>query len=150
MSEKIHDVHHLMMAALDGEIDEPGRAELQSRLAADDDLRAEYERLEQLKELTMMSKVQEPPREQWDNYWQSVYRRIERGVGWLLVSLGALVLTSWGLWQAITSLLADTDLPLFIKLSLFSIGVGGLVLVFSVFREKLFTYRHDRFKEVER
>lgn len=150
MSEKIHDVHHLMMAALDGEIDEAGRAELQSRLAADDELRAEYGRLEHLKELTMMSKVQEPPREQWDTYWQSVYRRIERGVGWILVTLGALVLTSWGLWQAISSLLADTDLPLFIKLSLFSIGAGTLVLVFSVFREKLFTYRHDPFKEVDR
>ncbi len=150
MSEKIHDVHHLMMAALDGELDDAGRAELESRLAADDELRAEYERLEHVKELTMMSKVQEPPQEQWDTYWQSVYRRLERGVGWILVSLGALVLASWGLWQGITSLLADTGVPSPVKLAIFAVGVGSLVLVFSVFREKLFTYRHDPFKEVER
>ena len=81
---------------------------------------------------------------------QSVYRRIERGVGWILVSIGALVLTSWGLWEAISSLLAEADMPSFVKLAIFALGAGTLVLVFSVFREKLFTYRHDPFKEVDR
>ena len=145
-----HDVRHLMMAALDGELAAAERAELERRLAAEPELTKEWERLQRLKELTKMSTIKSPPEEQWDHYWRSVYNRLERGIGWILVSVGAAVLIGYGLWQAVQNLLADTAMPEFLKLAIFALLVGGAVLLISTVREKLFTYRHDPYKEVER
>jgi len=137
-------VRHLMMAALDEELDAGERAELERILAGDAELRAEWERLGRLKEATKSMMLRTPPDEVWSHYWVSVYNRVERGVGWTLVSLGAIVLVSWGVWEFVDSLLADTELPLYIKLSILAVVAGLAILTFSVFREKLFTARAIR------
>ncbi len=144
------DLEHLMMAVLDGEADADQRAELDRRLAADGELRAEWQRLERLKELTEMSKIKSPSEEHWEHYRHTVYNRIERGIGWILVSLGAMVLLGFGLWEAVNEILADTSMPEFLKWAIFALGAGSIVLLVSVAREKLFTYRHDPYKEVQR
>lgn len=144
------NVEHLMMAALDDELTAEEQAALDERLAADPELAAEMRRLEQLKEMTRMTQIKSPPEEQWSHYWQDVYNRMERGAGWILFSLGAIVLLSYGLWHAVGELWADASLPLFVKLAIFSLGTGGIVLFVSTVREKLFTYKHDPYKEVER
>lgn len=150
--ERDHDEgsRFLLTAALDGELDAAQRAELDRRLAADPRLRAEWDRLSKLKELTKMSTISNPPEEQWGTYWQSVYNRIERGLGWILVSLGATVLVIFGLWEALREMLADSDVPEFVKLAILALGAGGVLLLFSVIREKLFVRRHDPYEEVER
>jgi ferric-dicitrate binding protein FerR (iron transport regulator) len=143
-------VRDLMMAALDDEVGAAEHAELLARLDADPELRGEWERLQHLKELTKMSKISTPPEEVWGNYWRNVYNRLERSLGWILVTLSAVVLAGWGMWEGLTALLADTGVPLFAKVAILALGLGGVILLFSVIREKLFTYRHDPFKEVER
>lgn len=144
------DLKHRMMAALDGELDAAERAELERRIAADPELEAEWTRLLEVKELTRMSMIKSPPEEQWNRYKSSVFNRIERGIGWLLVSLGATVLLCYGLWQAMSELWADASMPTFLKLAIFALGAGSIVLFVSIGREKLFTHHHDPYKEVER
>ena len=97
-----------------------------------------------------MTTIKSPPKEQWDHYWHSVYNRIERGLGWILVSLGAIVLLSYGVWHAVEEIWADTSMPVFLKLAIFAVGAGAVVLLVSIAREKLFTHRHDPYKGVER
>jgi hypothetical protein len=140
----------LMMAALDGEISPAEREELTRLLSADGGLREEWARLSRVKEVTTAMRLNEPPAEMWDRYWLSVYNRAERGVGWILVSVGATVLLGYGAWSAIEALIGDTDMPLYLRLAILAVALGGIVLVVSVIREKLFTYRHDPYKEVER
>jgi ferric-dicitrate binding protein FerR (iron transport regulator) len=141
---------HLMMAALDGELGPEDRAELDGLLAADASLREEWERLNEVKEVTGTMGYTEPPEEVWETYWVSVYNRVERGVGWILLSLGALVVTGYGIWQGVEALLADTGLPGFFKIALFVAALGGLILLLSVAREKLFTRRRDPYREIQR
>jgi anti-sigma factor RsiW len=140
----------MMMAALDGELPSQERAELERLLEEDAGLREEWSRLEKVKEATKEMKYVEPPDEVWDNYWVSVYNRLERGVGWVLISIGALVLIGWAAWHAVGALLAETDLPGFIKVAVFVVIMGALILLVSVIREKLFTRRSDRYKGVQR
>jgi ferric-dicitrate binding protein FerR (iron transport regulator) len=143
-------IRHLMMAALDDELDVNQRAELERILSHDAELRAEWERLVRLKEATKSMMLRRPPEEMWSHYWASVYNRFERGIGWTLVSLGAVVLVSWGIWEFLGSLFADTELPFYIKLSILAVVAGLTILTFSVFREKLFTRARDPYREVER
>ena len=79
-----------------------------------------------------------------------MYARVERGVGWILLSLGAIVLISYGLWTAAKQLLADTSIPLFIKAAVFVLTVGMVILFVSIVREKWFVYRSDPYKDIQR
>ena len=126
------------------------RQQLDALLATDPALAAEWRQLNQLKELTEMSMISNPPEEQWGIYWRSVYNRLERGLGWILVSLGATVLITYGLWEAVNELLADTETPGFIKLAVLALATGSVMLLISVIREKVFVRRNDPYKEVKR
>jgi hypothetical protein len=143
-------VNRLMMAALDGEISPGERDELDRELERDPGLRREWEKLGRVKEVTGTMTYQRPPEEIWNRYWTSVYNRIERGVGWILVSLGAVVLLAWGAWKALEALWGDANLPLFVKAAILTGAVGLLLLAVSVIREKLFTYRRDPYREIQR
>jgi anti-sigma factor RsiW len=140
----------MMMAALDGELSSGEREELERLLAQDAELRKEWDRLEKVKEATEGMKYIEPPDEVWDNYWVSAYNRLERGAGWVLLSIGALVMIGYGAWHAVEALLADSDLPGFVKVAVFVIVMGAAILLVSVIREKLFTRRGDRYKGIRR
>lgn len=141
---------HLMMAALDGELLEGERAELERLLAAHGDLREEWDRLNRVKEVTGMVSLKRPPEEVWDTYWTSVYNRVERGAGWILASAGVILILSWTAWRVIMELTRDPSVPGVIKLGLLLLAVGGIILFVSVAREKLFTGRNDPYREVER
>ena len=140
---------HLITAALDGELSPEERGEFEQMLERHPALLQELERLQRVKEVTESMSLQPAPEEVWKDYWASVYSRLERGIGWILLSLGAIVLVSYGVWEGVNSLIADTTTPWFIKAGLLAVTVGVVVLVVSVLREKLFVWRRQRYKDVE-
>jgi len=139
-----------MMAELDGELSTQQREEFDRLLAGDETLRNEWDKLRQVKEVTDTMGYREPPEEIWEGYWSSVYNRFERGVGWILASVGGLLVGGWGIWKGVHELLMDTGLPAFFKFGLFAMLFGGLILLFSVVREKWFTHVRDPYKEIQR
>lgn len=149
--EDLQRPQFLMMAALDGEISERERQELEQILKGDAVLRREWTQLERVKEVTSTMAMSEPPEEVWDDYWrEGVYKRLERGVGWILVTVASLVLVGFGLWHLTGALLADSDVPGFVKIALFTLLMGGAVLLGSVIREKLFMRSKDPYRKVKR
>jgi anti-sigma factor RsiW len=137
----------LMMAALDGEIAPGDRRELDDLIAAHPDLAAEWRRLTRVKEVTAGMSLRKPPEETWDRYWQSTYRRTERGLAWILLSAGALVLLGYWLWHAAGSLLEDSTTPPLLRAAIVAVGLGLAILAVSVIREKLFTNRRDPYQK---
>ncbi|MGD2216870.1 MAG: hypothetical protein PVJ64_08935 [Gemmatimonadales bacterium] len=140
----------LIMASLDGELASGERAELERLLEEHPKLGAEWARLQRVKEVTETMALRPAPEEVWSDYWASVYSRLERGIGWMLFSLGAIVLLSYGAWTGIRELIADATMPWFVKVSLLALTVGAVVLLVSVVREKLFVGQRERYKDVER
>jgi len=140
----------LMMAALDGELEPGEREELDRLLDADPALRREWTRMSAVKEVTGAMTLRRPPGETWDRYFESVYNRLERGVAWTLVSLGAIVLAGYALWHALEGLLASTGLPPVVKVAIFAVLLGGVILLVSVVRERLFVRRTDPYREIDR
>jgi len=138
------------MAALDGELDDAEREDLDRRMAEDPELREEWDRMSAVKEATGRLRLRTPPDEVWDDYWQSVYNRAERGFAWIVVSVSAAVLLGWGAWRALEALLADRDVPIVLKVAVFGVVLGGIVLLVSVVREKWFTGRRDPYRGVQR
>lgn len=141
----------LMMAVIDGESTTADQRELDELVAGSPDLGTELARLRRVKEVTTTMTLRQPSEETWDGYWRSVYNRTERGIAWLLVSLGAIVVGAWGVWQALEDLLENDSLPVYVRMGIFAVALGFVILALSVVREKFFTHRRDPYeKEVTR
>lgn len=143
-------LQHLMMAKVDEELSGEERAELESALAQDPELRSELEAFERLKEVTDTMSPLKPPGETWDGYWEHVYRRLERGIAWVLVSLATITLGTWSLWHMVRGLVEDTSAPAFIRYSILALLLGLVILFVSVLRERLFMGKSDPYKDVVR
>jgi uncharacterized membrane protein (DUF2068 family) len=79
-------------------------------------------------------------------YWPSVYAKIERGAGWGLVIIGAVIWVAYGVYLFIT----DPGTGALTKLLVALPVVGVLMLLISVIRERMVVSRTERYKEVER
>jgi ferric-dicitrate binding protein FerR (iron transport regulator) len=141
---------HLMMAALDGELAASDHKELERLLEGDPALAAEWRQLQRVKEVTKTMSMRQPSQEVWEGYWMGVYRRLERGLAWILVSLGAIVVLSWAAWEGLQELWKDQDLPTVVKGGSLALIAGLVILVVSVVREKLVIRQTDPYKDVVR
>jgi len=139
----------LMMKALDGELAGSERSEFDTFLG-NPDCEREWKEFAHIKEATMSLQLKSPAPEIWDRYWDGVYNRLERGIAWMLVTLGAVILLGWGAMEAAAALWRDADLPLYVKIGIVALCVGLLLLLFSVIRERFFTMKTDKYKGVIR
>jgi hypothetical protein len=149
-TERLDRTRELLMRALDEELAAGERQELELLLADDPVLRAERERLGRLKEVTAEMKLRNPPEALWDGYWNSAYSRMERGIGWILVSFGVIVVGGWATWQFVTELIADTEMPPLIKAGILAGSLGLVILLVSVLRHRLFVRKTDPYKDIQR
>jgi ferric-dicitrate binding protein FerR (iron transport regulator) len=147
---RIGQNEELLMRALDNELEPTEHVEFERMLSDNPELRDQWDRLSKLQEVTANMKLRNPPEEMWDGYWTSVYSRFERGIAWILVSIGAIVVGSWGAWHFVQDLMADADLPTFVKWSILALLVGLVMLLVSVLRHRIFVSQSDPYKEIER
>ncbi len=71
---------------------------------------------------------------------------ITRGLGWLLLVGGVLVLGG----VAIYALAIDAEAPLYIKLGVGALYGGLALLLLSVLRQQLIARKTDKYKDVQR
>ena len=140
----------LLSAYVDGELDPDDVVRVEAHLARHPETQTEVERLRRLKGLTGRLRLKEPPPEAWEAFWQSVYNRAERSLGWLLLTVGLVVIGGWALLQLVQALLAAEDLPLLVKGAVFLLGGGILVLLISVIRERIYKRNRTRYRNIVR
>ncbi len=149
MNQKHEQFRILMMKALDGELSPQEDTEFQQFLQ-DEAFRKEWLEFKQLKEVTQDMKFKNPPQEVWDSYWMNVYNRLERGLAWILFSIGAIIFLSYGLYQLFHAVMNGSELPLLLRVAIVALVIGTAILLVSVIREKLFVRKRDPYKEVQR
>ena len=82
--------------------------------------------------------------------WETIYRRLERSTGWLMLSAGLILLLVYGSWELLQGFFLDPEPPLVVKLGFGAVLVGVIVLLVSIGREVLTKYRGERYREVNR
>jgi len=146
-----HEHQERISGHLDGELSEHEARRFEEHLAVCRDCRDEWERLRNLKEDMAMLKFREPSDAELERYWRNVYNRLERGTGWILFSLGAIITLSYGSIKMFEVILDNADLPWVMKLGIVSLAVGAVVLFVSVVRERLMLRKGDKYsQEVQR
>lgn len=135
---------------LDGELSPTEREAFERELGRNPELARELDSMRVMKEVTDEMKLKEFPDEVWDRYWDGTFNRLERRIGWILFSVGAMVLLATGLFELATTLLRDVSEPWWIRLSIGAVCGGLAILLVSVLRERLFALKRDPYREVKR
>ncbi len=112
--------------------------------------RKEWEAMKKLEGAMKKMELKKPNPEVWKVYGTSVYNRLERRIGWILFSLGAMILLFFGGYKMVESIIQDATAPVLLKVGILAILGGFVVLLVSVLRERLFVRRRERYKEVEK
>ena len=94
--------------------------------------------------------LKNPSREAWDGYWTELYNKLERGIAWIFISIGAIIVLTFAAIQFIEKLLETDKLPFLEKAGVFLLIIGFAVLIVSLLREKIFKNKHDKYKEIQR
>lgn len=144
------DSNELISAYLDGELSPAERAEFERKLASGEVSRQEFEEMKAMTEVTGSVRLASFPDEVWDGFWSQTYNRLERGIGWIFLSIGAVILCSAGAYQFLRSLIEDQSSPWWIRLGTAFVALGLGALFVSVLRERIFVRSTDPYRKVKR
>jgi anti-sigma factor RsiW len=138
-------------AYLDGELSEADRRRFEEHLASCEQCRREVADLRNLTEDLDMMRFKEPGDEELQRYWTGVYNRLERSLGWILLSVGAILTLCYGAFKAIEELVRDPTVSIILKVGVCALIAGLVILFVSLLRERLVVHKVDRYsREVER
>jgi hypothetical protein len=134
----------------DGNLSEEEKKELGELIGKDNKVEKELEEMDKLKEVIDMLEPLDPEKE-WEEYWSSLYNRLERGIGWIVFSLGVILTFTFLGFQFIKELIRDPQIALYAKVGLIALILGLSILFASVLRERITLSRTDKYsKEVKR
>lgn len=140
----------LMEKYFENDLNDVEQIQFDKLLSSDQEFKREFEEQNKMKEVFKKMKFINPSDKLWDGYWEKTYNRTERGIGWLAVFLGLLILVGFASIEFVNQLYDDNSTPVIVKIGIVSLVFGLLVLLFSVLREKFFTYKNDKYKEIKR
>ncbi len=141
---------HLLSAYVDNELDAVNRERIEKHLAENETTRREVERLRQFNQVTGALRLKDAPAEEWEGFWDNFHNQTQRRMGWVLVTLGVTVVGVWFLFNLLKMLIHSDILPLYVKGGIFAGAAGVLVLIISVFRERIHKRARTRYKDVIR
>ena len=147
---KHKEIKIMISAFLEGELNDEEKKQVEKHLAECTECQREYKELNQLEEVLSKMEFKKPSKEIWDVYWSSVYNRLERKIGWILLSIGLIILIFAGVYPALKGFITDPDKPLFLKIGLISVIGGGIIVFVSILREHLFFWKKERYKEIKK
>ncbi len=133
-----------------GELPSVEVTEMEAHLKNCETCRRELDEFKKMEEMLEQLRLPDPPDELWNGYWSGIYNRMERGLGWILFSLGAIVLLFFGFSRLVKGMLTDPGVAPIIKWGVLFIGAGLAILLVSVIREQLFYRKNERYREVRR
>lgn len=139
----------LLMGYLDAELTETEVERFEQHLRECGECSAELAQFRRLKEVTQNMRVVAPDEKYWDVYWSNIYNRLERRVGWILMSIGAILLLSYGIYALILELFV-AQIPLVVRIGVLALVVGIVTLLVSVVRERIFLSKADKYERIKR
>jgi len=141
----------LLTGYIDGELTSEQRDRVEAHLKDCETCKRTFDEFVAMKEQLNMIKFKEHSDVELERYWSSIYNRLERGLAWILFSLGSIVLLCYGAFKLIEEMISDPSISLIVKIGVVSLIFGGVALFVSLFRERLTVRKTDKYsQEVQR
>jgi hypothetical protein len=138
----------LLMKVVDKLATEAEEKEFTEYVKSDSELEEEYKSFREIKEVTDTIKFKDLPDSYWEGYWNGIYNRLERGIGWIFFSIGAIILLAFGAYHLLIDFFLSKTVPLLLKIGVAIGSLGLIILLVSIVREVIFARKHERYKEV--
>ena len=138
------EIEVLLSGYLDGELTQQERQKVGVYLERDERYREILAELERVKTETERLHYEEPTSGDWKTIEKNLVQDVSRGLGWMILSIWAVAVTSYGLWE----LAAAPDEPLTSKLLVFGFFLGVALLFCSVLTQRIRESRTDKYKGV--
>jgi len=139
----------LISGMIDGELEPNEKKTISDHLTSCAGCRDEFGKLNKLNEVTDDMKYFDLPDRLLAGYWHGIYNKIERGIGWMFLSIGAIILLIYGGWILFEKFFNDPTISLTAKIGIGAAIIGLIILLVSIIRERIFSKKHDRYDEVE-
>ena len=136
----------LLMGLIDNELTPEETAEINSHLIKCDNCRTEYGQLRETSDKIGTVSFAEPQDEVLEQLWKSPHSRLTRNSAFLFILGGVLAIIAYGLFE----FLGSGEEAVIPKIAVVAIIIGCVILLFSVIRERIHTYKVDPYKEVKR
>ena len=127
-----------IMALLDDELDENKIREVKEHLEKCKQCSDEYASIRKVREAIETMKFKKLPEFYWDDYWNHIYNRIERGLSWIFISVGTIIILCFAVWEFLDKLIAQNNVHPLLKIGIF------------ILREKIMVRRVDKYREIKR
>ena len=147
---KHDEIKKLIALYHEGELTPEEKAQVEEHIRKCGACRREFEEMKDLEDIMEGMNLKPPPKEAWNNYWNSIYNRLERQAGWIFLSIGAIIFLFYGGYKLIQGIIQDPGLPLLLKVGILAFLGGIAVLLVSLAREQIFVHKRERYKEVEK
>ena len=132
------------------EISTEENLELKSILENDPGLNSDFNDQVKVKEVMKKMTLSNPKKEFWDRYWLSTVNRLDRKIAWVVILIGAIIVFSHTAYEVISKLLENTAATPLMKFGILALIIGFVLLIISLVREKIYTYKRDKYKEIQR
>jgi hypothetical protein len=147
---KCESFKSIIVRYVDGEISPQEEQKLEEHLVVCSNCQEDLEHLKEWKGVSVEMKNKLLPDMAWDEYWQKLYNRLERGISWIFISIGAIIFLGIAAYQFVLKLVEANELSSFEKIGIFTFVFGLVMLFVSVVREKLMVRIKDKYKEIIR
>lgn len=136
----------LLMGYIDGELDPQDLAKAEELIRTDEEFAAQVMEFQALAKDTDELSLREPPDEIWENYWCSIYNRIERGSGWVIFIIGMILIAAFGVFE----FERNPNINIIWKVLVLVVILGLAILLISVIRERCKALETDKYKDIIR
>ena len=144
------EIKKLIASYHEGVLESAQEKAVKEHLHTCSECRQEFEDMRKFEEVMQKMALKQPTKETWEVYWSSVYNRLERGIGWIFLSIGAMILLFFGGYKMVEGIIKDPGIPLLLKVGILSFMAGIVVLLVSLGREQIFVRSRERYKEVQK
>lgn len=134
------------MKLLDGEMTAEEQRQYEAHVQSCEVCEKELRDMGRVVGFTNEIRLKKPDEQFWTDYWRSVYKRLERGVGFFLLAAGLVMLTAYGIFRAVVS----PDFLTFRGITSAAVVLGLWIVFLSVVRERYHERKNDPYRGVQR
>ena len=139
-------IKYLLMGLIDDELTDNEKCEVHDHLRKCASCRDEYSEMVETGKILNGVSFNEPDDEILERIWKNPFTRFSRISGFVLLFGGWVALIAYSVYQA----LIESKEPFFSRISTSAVIIGFIVLLLSVMRERLTTFKSDKYKGVQR
>jgi len=136
----------LMMGLIDNELTPEELREVKTHLERCEECRREFEELKEMSEAIPDLTFESVYDKELDQIWKKPYSRLSKLSGLFLVIASWLMFVTYG----IITMFRDSSEPKTVQIAVAAFVIGFVVLLLSVMRDRIKSYKTDPYKEVKR